>query len=30
MHAALLFADVSGFTAMSESLAWLGKEGPRS
>ena len=27
MHAALLFADVSGFTAMSESLARLGKEG---
>jgi predicted ATPase/class 3 adenylate cyclase len=27
MSAALLFADVSGFTAMSESLAQLGKEG---
>ena len=27
MHAALLFADVSGFTAMSESLARLGREG---
>ena len=27
MNAALLFADVSGFTAMSESLARLGKEG---
>lgn len=27
LHAALLFADVSGFTRMSESLAQLGKEG---
>jgi len=27
LHAALLFADVSGFTRMSESLARLGKEG---
>ena len=27
MNAALLFADVFGFTAMSESLARLGKEG---
>ncbi len=27
MRAVLLFADVSGFTAMSESLAQLGKEG---
>ena len=27
VSAALLFADVSGFTAMSESLAQLGKEG---
>ena len=27
LDAVLLFADVSGFTAMSESLAGLGKEG---
>jgi len=27
LHAAFLFADVSGFTAMSESLAQIGKEG---